>query len=79
MAPPAEGSTRQILPPTGSLTQTHTTPSTEIQQNQTETHPPAILRLRGAHAPSNRSVTWRSDVVDNEGLNKKKSKGEPVT
>ncbi|KAK3397200.1 type 1 phosphatases regulator ypi-1 [Sordaria brevicollis] len=42
-------------------------------QTQTETSAPAILRLRGAHS-NGRSVQWRSDVVDNEGLGRKKSK-----
>jgi protein phosphatase 1 regulatory subunit 11 len=55
-------------------TQTETTAPPIEQQAQTQTQ--AILRLRGARAPSSRKVKWREDVVDNEGLNKKKSKGE---
>lgn len=43
---------------------------------QPETAPaPRILRLRGRHAPSDRSVQWAEDVVDNEGLGRKSSKG----
>ncbi|TQN73770.1 Type 1 phosphatases regulator YPI1 [Colletotrichum shisoi] len=41
-------------------------------QNRTGTH--AVLRLRGAHAPSRQSVRWAEDVVDNEGLGRKSSK-----
>ncbi|KAK4166206.1 phosphatase inhibitor-domain-containing protein, partial [Cladorrhinum sp. PSN259] len=41
---------------------------------RTQTEPQAILRLRGAHVPTRRSVQWDSNVVDNEGLNRKKSK-----
>jgi protein phosphatase 1 regulatory subunit 11 len=55
------------------------TPSSSQTETQTEApaHAPtqAILRLRGAHNPSGRSVQWRSDVVDNEGLGRKSSKG----
>ncbi|KAJ4400167.1 Type 1 phosphatases regulator ypi1 [Neurospora sp. IMI 360204] len=59
-AQPAQPSTSQTAAPT----QTHT-----------ETSAPAILRLRGAHS-NGRSVQWRSDVVDNEGLGRKKSKDQ---
>ncbi|KAK1997631.1 hypothetical protein LX36DRAFT_657360 [Colletotrichum falcatum] len=49
-----------------------------LSQTQTETQsrtgPQAILRLRGAHAPSRPSVRWAEDVVDNEGLGRKSSK-----
>ncbi|KAK2070861.1 hypothetical protein P8C59_005323 [Phyllachora maydis] len=41
---------------------------------QPQTQPGAILRLRGAHPSRGRSVQWREDVVDNEGLGRKKSK-----
>jgi protein phosphatase 1 regulatory subunit 11 len=45
-------------------------------QTLTQAPPQAILRLRGAHNPNNRrSVQWSEDVVDNEGLGRKKSKG----
>ncbi|KAK0706704.1 phosphatase inhibitor-domain-containing protein [Lasiosphaeria miniovina] len=43
-------------------------------QQQTGTQTQAILRLRGAHTSTGRSVQWREDVVDNEGLGRKKSK-----
>lgn len=36
--------------------------------------PAAILRLRGAQR-NDRTVQWAENVVDNEGLNRKKSKG----
>ncbi|KAK2065991.1 protein phosphatase inhibitor [Colletotrichum caudatum] len=49
-----------------------------LSQTQTETQSrtgtQAILRLRGAHAPSRQSVRWAEDVVDNEGLGRKSSK-----
>ena len=43
---------------------------------QTQTQPAAILRLRGGHNPTGRSVQWSEDVVDNEGLGRKTSKGK---
>lgn len=48
--------------------------ATEQQQQEQQT-PPAVLRLRGAYDGNDRSVQWAEDVVDNEGLNRKKSKG----
>ncbi|KAL2160253.1 hypothetical protein VTH06DRAFT_1426 [Thermothelomyces fergusii] len=63
--------TRLQQPSQTTLGQTQTAESTN---QQTQTQPQAILRLRGAHAPTRRSVQWRSDVVDNEGLGRKKSK-----
>lgn len=49
-------------------------------QTQTQTEAPtqarAVLRLRGAHVPG-RSVQWAENVVDNEGLGRKSSKGTP--
>ncbi|CAK7218726.1 Mitochondrial ribosome small subunit bioproteinsis protein [Sporothrix curviconia] len=44
----------------------------ESQQNGEP--PAAILRLRGAQR-NERNVQWAENVVDNEGLNRKKSKG----
>ena len=53
-------------------------------QTQTQTNTPtdsggegrAVLRLRGAHGPrTRRSIHWAEDVVDNEGLGRKSSKG----
>ena len=36
----------------------------------------AVLRLRGAHEPgTRRQIHWAEDVVDNEGLGRKSSKG----
>ena len=43
-------------------------------ETQTPAPPVPILRLRGAHA-SRRRVQWTEDVVDNEGLGRKSSKG----
>jgi len=64
----------QAAPIPGSQTQTQTSRSTNQQQTGTATQ--AILRLRGAHSAGGPSVRWRDDVVDNEGLDRKKSKGK---
>ncbi len=57
----------RVEAPSGSATQTRTTaPALSA---------PAILRLRGAHPPSAHRVQWAEDVVDNEGLGRKSSKG----
>jgi hypothetical protein len=59
-------------------------------QTQTQTNTPAdsggeggprvVLRLRGAHEPQARArVQWAADVVDNEGLGRKSSKGMSST
>ena len=49
------------------------------QQQSAQTPPPAaILRLRGAHAHvAGHHVQWAENVVDNEGLGRKSSKGRP--
>lgn len=58
--------------------QTRPAPATQTQTVATPEEAPAptapILRLRGAHT-SRRRVQWTEDVVDNEKLNRKKSKG----
>ena len=61
-----------------SQAQRDTAPQSQTQvlvQSSPETQTPATLRLRGAHPPTSRSVQWREDVVDNEGLGRKRSKG----
>jgi hypothetical protein len=55
-------------------TTTSITPQTDTQIGQPQTQ--AVLRLRGANAPGP-SVRWADDVVDNEGLGRKSSKGIP--
>ncbi|KAK4455016.1 phosphatase inhibitor [Podospora aff. communis PSN243] len=55
---------------TGGQTQISTQPATQ----QTETRSQAVLILRGASTSNGRSVQWREDVVDNEGLGRKSSK-----
>ncbi|PHH50199.1 Type 1 phosphatases regulator YPI1 [Ceratocystis fimbriata CBS 114723] len=52
---------------------THAVPSSSAAPVP-ERHAPAILRLRGAPPAESRSVQWAEDVVDNEHLNRKKSK-----
>lgn len=61
----------QRTDPTPSTTQT-----TVSFDSQHSTEPaPTILRLRGRHTSTGRSVQWAEDVVDNEGLGRKSSKG----
>ena len=73
-------STAQSQPSGGGGTQTQPQPSAQSTRTQTQTQTQsrtqAILRLRGAHAPGRPSVRWRDDVVDNEGLGRKRSKGK---
>jgi protein phosphatase 1 regulatory subunit 11 len=61
--------TRAAPAPTTSQTQTQTSQSGP--RNET----PRVLRLRG-HNETRRSVQWAEDVVDNEGLGRKSSKGK---
>lgn len=58
----------QARPAPETQTQTATDPE------QAAAPPAPILRLRGSHT-SRRRVQWTEDVVDNEKLNRKKSKG----
>lgn len=60
--------------PAPSQTMTHTA-GQEGTGTNTTTAAPRILRLRGRHEPGGRSVQWAEDVVDNEGLGRKSSKG----
>ena len=75
----ASSAPQQSGQPSTSRTQTQNQPSsqtqTEVRQIRPRSETPAVLRLRGAHPPTARSVQWREDVVDNEGLGRKKSKG----
>jgi hypothetical protein len=50
---------------------------TEPARSEIDSQPeaPTILRLRGRHHPDGRTVQWAEDVVDNEGLGRKSSKG----
>ena len=54
---------------TGTQTQITTDPSLRDQANG------PVLRLRGERPPR-RSIRWAEDVVDNEGLGRKSSKGQ---
>lgn len=60
---------------TGTSTRTATP---ESQPTQTITAAPSatlVLRLRGSHDPAvRRRIQWAEDVIDNEGLGRKKSK-----
>jgi hypothetical protein len=68
------------------MSQTHQ-PRNPQHQTSTQTSQnlslPGTLRLRGEDAPSvspepssSRRIRWSEDVVDNEGMGKKSSKGE---
>ena len=59
---------------TSSQLQMATNSSASRTQTTTE-QSPRTLRLRGRHNANGRSVQWADDVVDNEGLGRKSSKG----
>lgn len=69
---PMSQETSQRSAPTASASQTTTI--SDSSQNNTGSAP-RILRLRGRHNANGRSVQWAEDVVDNEGLGRKSSKG----
>lgn len=60
--------TAQQQPSSGSRTQTETANAQPPPQGP-------ILTLTGAHDRSGPRVRWDEDVVDNEGMGKKSSKG----
>ena len=49
-----------------------------IAETRPFTLPDGTLRLRGA-STDDRRVMWAEDVIDNEGMGKKKSKGVNIT
>jgi hypothetical protein len=69
-------SQRQQQQSAAPATTTQTTTQTSPAQQPT-TQAPRTLRLRGRHTSTGRSVQWAEDVVDNEGLGRKSSKGTP--
>ncbi|XP_068621218.1 uncharacterized protein [Battus philenor] len=44
------------------------------QTQETGVEPVAVITLRHTRAPSRKKVVWTEDTVDNENMNKKKSK-----
>lgn len=50
-------------------------PGVSSGPEQQQEQPTAILRLQGANTRDSRNVQWAEGVVDNEGMNRKKSKG----
>ena len=63
---------REITPiATGSQTAT----AVQTPQREEET-PPIVLQLQAVSRQEERRVTWDSEVVDNENMGKKSSKGE---
>ena len=62
--------TRENTPTTGSQTVTAT------QSNlRTREEPSVVLRLQAVSNPDERRVNWDEDVIDNENMGKKSSKG----
>ena len=69
-APPPSGLlARSAMATTASQTQTQTPPLVQVRQ--------PVLRLRGAETGvrSKKRIQWAEDVIDNEGLGRKSSKG----
>jgi hypothetical protein len=60
---------REETPTSGSQTITN-----NIQRQQEE-EPPVILHLHAVSNPDERRVTWDEEVIDNENMGKKSSKG----
>ncbi len=69
MAASLRGSTREATPSTGSTTQLE-----QEDARSTIVVPAGTLRLRGEPV-EDRRIRWAEDVVDNEGMGKKTSKG----
>ncbi|KAI0861447.1 phosphatase inhibitor-domain-containing protein [Xylaria cubensis] len=65
---------REQTPSSGTQTQIQAPSTTQTELTASAQPPPRILRLRGAHPPSANRVQWADDVVDNEGMGRKKSK-----
>ncbi|KEY70398.1 hypothetical protein S7711_06566 [Stachybotrys chartarum IBT 7711] len=72
---------RRAPAPAASLTQT-VSHSGEASGSGSNTRSPRVLRLRGQHTQhsqetsNGRAVQWADDVVDNEGMGRKSSKGQ---
>lgn len=63
-----------ILPLNDRSAGTAVSPAATIQTSTNSRSPDGTLRLRGASV-EDRRVRWGADVIDNEGMGKKKSKG----
>ena len=66
---------REETPTSGS--QTITTVASGEQSEQEE--PSVVLRLQVAPNQDDRQVTWDEEVIDNENMGKKSSKGIPFS
>jgi protein phosphatase 1 regulatory subunit 11 len=68
-APPPGLLARSAMAATASQTQTQAPPLVQVRQ--------PVLRLRGAETGvrSKKRIQWAEDVIDNEGLGRKSSKG----
>lgn len=75
--PPEQRASAARAAPSQTITTTEPSTGTE-GVDAPPIQPARILRLRGARAPADRSVQWAEDVVDNEGLGRKSSKGKDL-
>jgi hypothetical protein len=62
---------REETPTSGSQTVTAT-------RDESAQQPPLVLRLQAVPNPDERRVTWDEEVIDNENMGKKSSKGMSV-
>lgn len=60
----------------GTTSQTETSQESSSSRPEPIDQPQRILHLRGRQNNEGRSVQWAEDVVDNEGLGRKSSKGK---
>ena len=68
---------RQRQPASSASIPSQTQTQTVAPPNPLIAAPPITLRLRATAGPNeDRRIRWAEDVVDNEGLGRKKSKGE---
>jgi protein phosphatase 1 regulatory subunit 11 len=73
-APPPSGHlARSSMAATASQTQTQAPPLVQVRQ--------PVLRLRGAETGvrNKKRIQWAEDVIDNEGLGRKSSKGNALS
>ncbi|KYK55740.1 Protein phosphatase inhibitor [Drechmeria coniospora] len=70
----ADGRQPRDTPTTSQSTTTTTTTTQTAENTETRLDAPRILRLRGEHTATGRSVQWAEDVIDNETLGRKSSK-----
>jgi hypothetical protein len=65
--------TRENTPTTGSQTVTATQSNLRTREESS-----VVLHLQAVSNPDERRVSWDEDVIDNENMGKKSSKGTPT-